>query len=470
MKLFQRIFTTFCAVIICAIFVVCFSFWLVQNILAESQFKQQREFETELLRSAVSAFYLRGDTGVVDRLNEWSDTAGGDSLYVVVGDNGVDLLNRPVSKQNIQEAREYALVNPDSPLVQIGYSRLGEEYLFFLRNWQQKQALSVPTFFVIPGLSFAPIWHELILLVSVVIAGLVIAYILASYITRPIHILSQGMKQLASGDLKTRVAHRLVDRRDELEELATQFDLMAGKLQNLVEKERHLLHHVSHEMRSPLARMQAILGLVQVQPEKQEQHLNRLETELMRMNGLVDELLTLSRLETIDVFADKEHLALIPFLQQVVDDNQALAQKNNQQLAFHSEITQEAYIDGNENYLYRAFDNVIRNAIAYSPSHSTISVVLKNNNKQQWTVDVADDGPGVPPGQLPHIFATFYRADSSANKPGTGLGLALTKHIIEKHNGKIFAENRQPHGLVMHFLLPKIHTKKVKTDVVKQAV
>lgn len=455
MKLFQRIFATFCAVIICAIFVASFSFWLVQNTMAENRFKQTRAFESSLLRSTVTAFHLRGDAGIREQLQEWGSDHGSDNLFVIRGDDKTDILARTMDATTIQAAHEFAMNNPDSPLVQIAYNRLGEEYLFFVGDWDREQIPRLPSPFLIPGLPVAPVWHEFIILGFIGIVGLLTAYILASNISQPIRLLAHGMNRLAGGELQTRVSHQLAKRQDELYLLAVQFDRMAEKLQKLVEKERHLLHHVSHEMRSPLARMQAILGLIQVQPQKQEQHLLRLETELGRMDGLVGELLTLSRLETANVEMEKEPLPLVPFLQQLLDDNQELAAQKQQQLQWQCSIPEAAQVLGNAGYLYRAFDNVLRNAMAYSPDGSEISLRLRESDKQHWQVDIGDNGSGVDETQLPHIFTAFYRADSSASKPGTGLGLALTKHIIEQHGGSIRAENRHPNGLTVHFVLPK---------------
>lgn len=462
MKLFQRIFATFCIVIICAIFVASFSFWLVQNTLAETRFKQQRGFEENLLSSTVNAFHARGDAGIREQLQEWGKNPGGENLYVITGDDKSDILNRPIDNDAIQKAHDYTMRHPDSPLVKIAYNRLGEEYLFFVRDWDHEQVPRPPSPFLIPGLPISPIWHELIILSFIIVVGLLMAYILANNITQPIQVLSRGMDKLAAGNLQTRVSHRITGRQDELYSLAVQFDHMAGKLQKLVEKERYLLHHVSHEMRSPLARMQAIVGLIQVQPQKQTQHLQRLETELSRMDALVGELLTLSRLETSDVPMNLEPMNLVPFLQQVVEDNQAVATNNQQHLVWQCDVADDALINANESYLYRAFDNVIRNAMAYSPAGSEIRIHVLDGGKQQWQVDISDNGPGVAEAQLPHIFTAFYRADSSANKPGTGLGLALTKHIVGRHGGKIFADNLQPNGLVMHFLLPKLSMTKAK--------
>ncbi|WP_455933948.1 ATP-binding protein [Neisseria sp.] len=456
MKLFQRIFATFCAVIVCAIFVASFSFWLVQNTLAENQFNQRRTIETTLMSSIVSAFNSRGDSGAREILSEWKNNPVSNAVYVIAGDDKKDILGRDIDSLSIERARIFAINNPESDLAHIEYDRFGEEYLFFIKGWDNHQAQRLPSPLFIPGLPLSPIWHEFIILSFIIIVGLLMAYILANNITKPIKILGGGMDRVANGELETRISQQVDDRDDELSHLAMQFDKMAEKLEKLVTKERHLLHHVSHEMRSPLARMQAIVGLIQSQPQKQEQYLKRLEGELVRMDTLVGELLTLSRLETSNMPLEKENLKLVPFLTNLIEDNQSIAHQNNQSatLSIDPKIPENAVVSANEGYLYRAFDNVIRNAINYSPEGSTIQTHIGQDGKN-WIIDVTDNGPGVDEMQLPHIFTAFYRADSSAHKPGTGLGLALTQHIMEQHCGKIIAENVKPNGLRMRFILPK---------------
>lgn len=459
MKLFQRIFATFCAVIVCAIFVASFSFWLVQNTLAENQFNQRRTIETTLMGSIISAFKTRGDNGAREILTEWKDSPVSSAVYVIQGDEKKDILNRYIDNYTIERARLFAAGHPHSNLVRIEYDRFGEEYLFFIKGWDNHQAQRLPSPLFIPGLPLAPIWHELIILSFIIVVGLLMAYILAGNIAKPIRILGNGMDRVANGELETRISQQVDDRDDELSHLALQFDKMAEKLEKLVAKERHLLHHVSHEMRSPLARMQAIVGLIQAQPQKQEQYLKRLEGELGRMDTLVGELLTLSRLETSNMALEKENLALIPFLGNLVEDNQSIAQKNGQAVTLSADgkIPENAAVCANESYLYRAFDNVIRNAVNYSPEGSTVLIHIGQSHKH-WIIDVTDNGPGVDEMQLPHIFTAFYRADSGAGKPGTGLGLAITRHIIGQHGGKIIAENIKPNGLRMRFILPKAKT------------
>lgn len=455
MKLFQRIFATFCAVIICAIFVASFSFWLVQNTIAENQFQQRRTIETTLMGSIVSAFKVRGEQGAREILNEWKENPVAHNVFVITGDEEKDILNRQVEEKMIKEARKFAIDNPNSELARIEFDRWGEEYLFFIRNWDNQQIQRLPSPLFIPGLHLKPIWHEFIILSFIILVGLLLAYILTNNIIKPIRVLGLGMNRLAAGDLETRISQQMDDRDDELSRLADQFDKMAAQLQKLVAKERHLLHHVSHEMRSPLARMQAIVGLIQSQPQKQEQYLKRLEGELTRMDTLVGELLTLSRLETSNMSLEKDNLALVPFFTQLVEDSQAVAEQNSQNVLLEIEkVPETAQLYANEGFLYRAFDNVIRNAMAYSPEGSTIKVFLHQDAKN-WLVDVTDNGPGVDEMQLPHIFTAFYRADSSAHKPGTGLGLAITQHVIHQYCGKIIAENIRPNGLRMRFILPK---------------
>lgn len=456
MKLFQRIFATFCAVIICAIFVASFSFWLMQNTLAENQFNQRRTIETTLMNSIVSAFKSRGDAGAREILVEWKDSPVSNGVFVILGDNKRDILDRDIDEKMIERARAFSINNPKSDLAHIEYDRFGEEYLFFVRGWDNQQAQRLPSPLFIPGLPLPPFWHEFIILSFIILVGLLTAYILAANITKPIRILGKGMNRVANGDLETRISQQVDDRDDELSHLAQQFDKMAEKLQKLVAKERHLLHHVSHEMRSPLARMQAIVGLIQAQPQKQDQYLKRLEGELTRMDTLVGELLTLSRLETSNMPLEKENLKLIPFLTNLVEDSQSVAQQIHQSvtLQIQGKIPETATVSANESYLYRAFDNVIRNAMNYSPEGSDIKVNIGQDSKN-WIVNITDNGPGVDEMQLPHIFTAFYRADSSASKPGTGLGLALAKHIVEQHNGKIIAENVKPNGLNMRFIFPK---------------
>lgn len=461
MKLFQRIFATFCMVIICAIFVASFSFWVVQTRLAEDKFQKKREMEISLLSNVLATFQRQGEEGVKELLKRWHHSPSAQNVFIITGDDKKDILYRDISEQEIDQAYHFALKNPNSNLAVLYYDSFGEEYLFFIRHFNHQEVERLPGL-MIPGLPLLPIWHEIIILTSTISIGLLLAYILTNNITRPIRILENGMNRLAAGELDARVSQQLDDRKDELANLGLHFDKMAAQLQKLVEKERHLLHHVSHEMRSPLARMQAMLGLIQARPEKQDEYLKRLENELVRMDTLVGELLTLSRLETSGVAMNLEQLPIVPFVRNLIEDSQSIADKHGHRVQLMvKNIPDTAKLEANESYLYRAIDNVIRNAMNYSPTGSTITVEMYED-RRHLHIDIKDNGPGVKEEQLPYIFTSFYRASSSDGKPGTGLGLALTKHIVEQHNGKIFAENIQPNGLNMQFIFPKTCRKPEK--------
>lgn len=463
MRLFQRIFATFCMVIICAIFVASLSFWVVQKRLAENQFKQLRTMEISLLGSSLNALQVGGEKAVVDLLRRWETHPASRGVLVITSSDRQDILKRHVAAEEIDNAYQYAMKNPSNNLAVIHYDPFGEEYLFFIRNFDRAQVERMPSPLLIPGLPLAPIWHEFIILASTLTVGLLLAYILANNITQPIRILEHGMNRLAAGELDTRVSQQLDERKDELANLGIQFDKMAAQLQKLVEKERHLLHHVSHEMRSPLARMQAIVGLLEAQPQNYEKYIARLESELTRMDTLVGELLTLSRLETANMPMEKEPIPIVEFMTQIVEDSQSVACQFNHTVELEvKNLDENARFDGNENYLYRAFDNVIRNAMNYSPEGSKIKVLLHEDRKNLH-IEVIDNGNGIKEEQIPHIFTAFYRADSSNGKNGTGLGLAITKHVTEQHCGKLIAENVKPNGLKMHFIFPKTHKVKNKT-------
>ncbi len=459
MKLFQRIFATFCLVIVFAISVVSISFFILQSRLTEKQTQQLHEMEISQLHSVYTVFQSQGEHAARDMLMRSRKIAATRNIRVIIGSSTNDLLNRPVSEEEIKQAYKHLTDHPDSDTAKIYYDPFGEEVLFFLKPSDKTHPDYAPGI-IIPGLPLAPVWHEFIIFATTLAVGLLLAYILATNISKPIAILENGMKRLAAGELDARVSQQLDERKDELAHLGIHFDRMADQLQKLVTKERHLLHHVSHEMRSPLARIQAIIGLMQARPEKSNDYIARLESELSRMDTLVGELLTLSRLETANIPMDKELMPIVPFMRHLVEDSQSLAEQRGYSILLDTgNLSDKARFKANESYLYRAFDNVIRNAINYSPTGSTITVSMHEDRKNLH-IEISDNGPGIKEEQLPHIFTAFYRADSSANISGTGLGLAITKHITEQHEGKLIAENLQPNGLKMHFIFPK--TCKIK--------
>ncbi len=271
------------------------------------------------------------------------------------------------------------------------------------------------------------------------------AWLFAWYLTRPISRLREALTAVAGGDLDTRIAESMGRRNDELADLGVSFDGMAQRLQTAVDGQQRLLHDVSHELRSPLARLQLAIGLLRQQPETLDVSLKRIEQESKRMDALVGELLTLSKLETGGSDFAHEPVMVAELLEDIVNDADFEAQAQQKRVTLCVEVAPE--LAGNPDMLRRAFENVIRNAIKHSPDAGVINVSILSH-VGGWQVSIADQGKGVPEEDLPHLFTPFYRSASQGkNIAGYGLGLAITQQVIRNHGGYIHASNIVSGGL-----------------------
>jgi signal transduction histidine kinase len=209
---------------------------------------------------------------------------------------------------------------------------------------------------------------------------------------------------------------------------------------------------VSHELRSPLARLQVAIGLAHQQPEKITSSLERIERESVRMDKLVGELLTLSRLEAPVPMPAMEEIALMDLVDGIVTDASFEAEQQGRCI----EVCGTALVSLRcaPDLLWRALENVVRNAIKHSPEGGTVTIEL-GANVDAARIAVMDRGPGVDPGELEAIFAPFYRSGSgAANGDGHGLGLAIARRVIAAHAGTIVASNRDGGGLCVAITLP----------------
>jgi two-component system, OmpR family, sensor kinase len=291
------------------------------------------------------------------------------------------------------------------------------------------------------------------MLVSIV-ASLFFAMLLAWYFSQPIRQLKHAFAQAASGNLAERLAPLMGKRRDELADLGRDFDIMTDKLSALMDSQRRLLHDVSHELRSPIARMQASIGLARLQPEKMPATIERIEREGIRMDRLVGELLTLSRLEAGVTGAMEEDIRMEDLLCELINDARFEAEANGRHVEGipHCKVI----IKGGTELLHRAIENVVRNAIKQTAKGTTVAINTRINvEKQHLMISVIDSGPGVPPDELKLIFMPFFRSSrSQKNINGYGLGLAIARRIIEAHGGTISAVNRPEGGLCVDIMLP----------------
>lgn len=305
-----------------------------------------------------------------------------------------------------------------------------------------------------PGGMHAPgSYYPLIPLVSSVIASLLFAALLAWYMSKPIRNLRSAFIELASGKLDTRVGATMGRRRDELADLGREFDLMADKLHVLVESQRQLMHDVSHELRSPLARLQAAIGLARQQPEKMEGTLERLENESIRMDKLVGELLTLSRIEA-GVTGANEEISMADLMAEVVENASFEAEANHRRLEFSGDT--EVIVFGKFELLYRAVENVVRNAIKHTAEGSAVTINTKpDRDNATFSITVLDQGSGVPDQELAAIFEPFFRGSQiTSAQHGYGLGLTIAKRVLLAHGGVIRASNRASGGLCVEIVLP----------------
>ena len=300
-----------------------------------------------------------------------------------------------------------------------------------------------------PRLPFLP-------LLVCTLVSLIFAALLAWYFAKPIRQLRQALAAAATGNLTTRLASDM-RRNDELADLGREFDRMASQLQTLMEGQRRLLHDVSHELRSPLARLQASTGLLRQQPEKTESCIERIERESVRMNVLVGELLTLSRLEAGVTGKMDEIIAMDELLADIVDDARFEAEVSERSI-FYKDLAGTC-VRGNSELLHSALENVVRNAVHHTPKGTPVHVQLSvTDDASRICLSVEDEGDGVPDSALQTIFEPFFRANPTDHSSGHGLGLAIARRVVEAHGGSISANNRSSGGLRIELSLPVIST------------
>lgn len=291
----------------------------------------------------------------------------------------------------------------------------------------------------------------LVPLVAALLASLLFAGLLAWYFSTPIRSLRAALAAVAQGHLETQIGPRMGTRRDELADLGRDFDRMTAQLRMLMAGQRRLLHDVSHELRSPLARMQMAIGLLRQQPDKIEAALERLERETVSMDRLVGELLTLARLEAGVMGALDEAFELDDVLAGIADDAGFEAAASGRH--FERQGRTRLRMRGRAELLHRAIENVVRNALKHAPAGSAVQLVV-TQHPDHVCLQVLDRGPGAPEAMLQTIFEPFCRGASPSDSDGHGLGLAIARRIIEAHGGSIRATNRSDGGLCVEITLP----------------
>lgn len=363
--------------------------------------------------------------------------------------NGQDLLQRKV---------------PESIL--LPFTRRGDGMARMGRGFRHRQGLirfsDGSEYHLVPDYQGVTLYRMLsrprVLLIPLLLASLisgVVCWWLARYLTFPIKELSLATRRFAAGEMDTRVAPSFGHRNDELAQLGQDFDSMAEKIQQLLASHMQLIADVSHELRSPLARILIALGLARQKGAREiEPELDRIETEAQMLDHLIGQAITISRLEAGSRPVDLETFNLHDLIQEIVDDADYEAQQNSCQITLACPSSLNVVAD--RGLMRSALENVIRNAVNYTAPGSTIDVAVAEIATDAIRVEVRDHGPGVPENMLARLFEPFVRVDPSRNRitGGFGLGLAITQRAVALHDGKVIARNHPGGGLSVFLDIP----------------
>lgn len=464
MSLFQKIFLWFWG----AMTVLILSLILVFGTLPDEAPSRSTSISSILIRYAypsVNAFFQGGDSGLRKFLQN-TEKQTGVKVYLFDPDGRARGLKE--GAQAPEDLQALAQTTIDSTLsIPGGASQLQISPL----RLSASQPIPTPqgTFIVIGAVSrsflafrFINTRTTILSLALVFLTSGLFCYGLARYLAAPVGRIRRAAQRITLGDLSARVEPNHVSRGyDEIAHLAHEFDMMAERMQSLVTAQNRLLSDVSHELRSPLARMSLALELARRGDETKKQNaIERIERESVRLDVLIGELLTLSRLEnglraetlnnTVDIAA-------------IVGGVEADAEFEAQNAGRGVNVTYEGpdegiVLHGDPELLHRAVENVTRNALRHTNDNSTVALELHNEGPDV-VVTVSDGGPGVPPDELESIFRPFYRVEGARDRPdggsGTGLGLAIAQRAIAAHGGSISASNRPEGGLCVRLTLPK---------------
>ncbi len=276
------------------------------------------------------------------------------------------------------------------------------------------------------------VWLRLSL--AVLVSG-ALCFLLSRFITIRIQHLQVASRQLANGALDTRLTVRSRGG-DETDELARDFNTMAAQLQGRIQAQKRLMGDISHELRSPLARLRVSLALAQEKPAEYRQYLKRIEQDAERLEALIAQLLSNQRLNV--KLEDTIDLGVL--LEQLCDNARFEGQQSGKTFFFRTDIA-AAIVQTHADTLQKAFENILRNALQHTPDNTTVEVVLSDAGGYKITVE--DHGAGVPDDELDKIFAEFYQVDltRSPTSEGFGLGLSIARRGIALHGGRIHAEN-----------------------------
>lgn len=425
--------------------------------LNERDARATRELQTAA-EEAAEALALRGRTG----LREWAQVqqaeGGTATVMLVIDDLGREILDRQlppnVSAMAVDESEDEFFA--DLPMV--GLDLPSTRPTLHSEDGEHFELVPVPRErgpFAALGLrESAPALLLLALLVTALISG-----VLARSITGPIFDLQSTTEALAAGKLDSRVPARTLRRADELGRFSRSLDSMAARLASLVNSRDELLRNVSHELRSPLTRMRLAVGLTRQSAQPSPDALDRVETEIARLDNLIGGMLDVARLDSGHAALTRERIDLGHLMASLAQDATFEAESTGRHLDWQPPPT-PCCIDGDPHWIAAAIENVVRNALRHTPVGSTVTLRLQRST-EAIEVIVSDSGSGIAPEDLSRVFEPFQRAAdrSSETHSGIGLGLAITASVMKAHGGSVTAHNRSgdeasPTGLEVRLRWP----------------
>ncbi|MBA2650749.1 MAG: HAMP domain-containing protein [Tatlockia sp.] len=448
-SLYWKIFLTFWLATILIIFTTA---WVTSEIAQKSSIPaRERVFMDSYAHAAVITF----ESGQYKALKQWLAHMGASkqmTLYLLTNTGEIIGNQQPPEIVN-QISANLAKDELDDGLLKFGDIIVSHEIISLSGKAYRLVAVSKK-----PLAHFVEIpWAGLTLRLGIatIISGF-ICYLLSVYLTKPLRLLRIAARSIATGNLHTRVGHFKGHYRDEIAELSGEFDKMAEQLEEIMNSKERLLQDISHELRSPLARMQIAIELGRNKATQgAEAEFERMETECLRLNALIGEILDFARLDNPSTRLNKTLVNLPDLVKQVVDDANFEVGGLEPVVVFHPSPNCELFLEGR--LVHRAIENIIRNAIRYSIPNPQINIHLyQAESNREIIIDIEDNGPGVPEEELEKIFNPFYRVDPSREKKtgGYGLGLSIAQQAIKLHHGCIRAVNRQGGGLKVTIVFP----------------
>ncbi len=443
-SLFARIFLSFWAAMTLIVLIAIFA----SSAIIERRMEDMQNMDpTRLLTEAAAVLRNSGRSGLTRWLRKKSGALPEVDIHIVDPD-GVELLGRKVPPRALQRIRRLAALQGEVPR---GFRLARPAPQLVGPDGELYTVLTLPRRSTRFGVLQLPGIPSTVLLVALAVSGIV-CWLLARYLSQPLRHLQTAAQEVAHGQLDVRPGREIGHRRDEIGQLSRDFDLMATALQSGAANQKRMLRDISHELRSPLARMQVALALARRKAPAADDELDRITREADRLNALIGQILGLVRLESQSAPLDLHEVDLGELLRTVIRDTRFEAEARGVEIL--TSLAADAPVTADPQLLASAIENVLRNAVIYSPPCSQVEVSLTAHGEA--VVDIADRGPGVPESDIGRIFEPFHRVAEARERHsgGEGVGLAIAARVAKTHGGSIEAHNREDGGLLIRLTLP----------------